>query len=86
MMDGWFRFFFFIGFFSMREVLPVLSRTPFNTAATRSSAGVSLSPPFLALVIGVLRAHTTTTSSSVFPVKCLLSAPCLLFAASMMMS
>eukprot|EP00835_Amoeboradix_gromovi_P000643 NODE_23_length_38171_cov_0.318108.p19 type:complete len:128 gc:universal NODE_23_length_38171_cov_0.318108:20281-20664(+) len=40
------------------------SNTPRNTVSSNSSIGVSLNPPFFALVIAVLNAQTITTSSS----------------------
>jgi len=42
---------------------PVRSTSAASTAASKSSAGVSFRPPFLALQMGVRSAATTTTSS-----------------------
>ena len=45
---------------------PVRSTVALRRVATRSSAGVSFRPPFLARVIGVRSAETTTMSSGDF--------------------
>ena len=44
--------------------MPVCCRVAFSTADNRSSAGVSLKPPRLALQTAVRSEETTTTSSS----------------------